>query len=58
MSLLVVWALYTGIASLGFIAAFLWAVRACQFADQDRARFLPLDTRDRASELLGRGGDA
>ena len=40
--LLVVWICFTVMALVGVIAVFVWAVRARQFSDQDRARHLPL----------------
>ncbi len=40
--LLMVWIGFTFLALVGVIAVFVWAVRARQFAGQDRARYLPL----------------
>ncbi len=40
--LLAVWIAFTVVALAGIIAVFVWAVRARQFSDQDRARHLPL----------------
>ena len=36
------WIVLTATGVLGSIAAFLWAIRTGQFADQGRARYLPL----------------
>ena len=44
MSLAVTWVLYAVIGVSVFSAVFLWAVRAGQFRDQDRARYLPLQS--------------
>ncbi|MBI3948439.1 MAG: cbb3-type cytochrome oxidase assembly protein [Armatimonadetes bacterium] len=44
MTLILCWTLYALLATALFSAFFLWAVRAGQFADQDRARYLPLAT--------------
>ena len=40
--LLILWITFTTVALAGAIAVFVWAVRARQFSDQDRARYLPL----------------
>ena len=40
--ILMMWILYTVYGVLVFSLVFLWAVRARQFGDQDRARYLPL----------------
>ena len=40
--LLVMWIVFAAIAILGITAVLVWAVRTRQFADQDRARYLPL----------------
>jgi cbb3-type cytochrome oxidase maturation protein len=50
MMVLAAWILYTGFGILVFSLAFLWAVRARQFWDQDRARYLPLDDEDPTPE--------
>jgi cbb3-type cytochrome oxidase maturation protein len=42
MTLAMMWLLYSGICVAIFAALFLWAIRAGQFRDQDRARRLPL----------------
>ena len=42
MTLLTLWILYAVLGITIFIVLFLWAVRAGQFRDQDRARRLPL----------------
>jgi cbb3-type cytochrome oxidase maturation protein len=44
MNLIIAWALYALLGSAFLSAFFIWAVRARQFAEQDRARYLPLDT--------------
>lgn len=36
------WLYLVGISLAASIAAFIWALRAGQFSDQDRARYLPL----------------
>ena len=41
-ALLAVWICFTVMVLIGIIAVFVWAVRARQFSDQDRARHLPL----------------
>lgn len=43
MSLLAMWLLYAAFGITLYALIFLWAVRAGQFRDQDRARHLPLD---------------
>ena len=40
--LLAVWVTFTTFSLLGIFVLLLWAVRARQFGDQDRARHLPL----------------
>lgn len=40
------WILYTAFGVTVFSLAFLWAVRARQFWDQDRARHLPLESEE------------
>ncbi len=42
MTIIVAWILYAALGTAFFSAFFLWAVRARQFSDQDRARYLPL----------------
>ena len=42
MTLVTVWLLYSALGIVIFAALFLWAVRAGQFRDQERARHLPL----------------
>lgn len=44
------WILYTVFGILVFSLAFLWAVRARQFWDQDRARYLPLEGEETGDE--------
>ena len=46
MSLIIVWALYAVLGVGLFSAFFLWGVRTRQFGDQDRARYLPLETME------------
>ena len=41
--LIATWILYTVVGILVFSLAFVWAVRARQFWNQDRARYLPLE---------------
>jgi cbb3-type cytochrome oxidase maturation protein len=48
--LILAWIMYTGVGILVFSLAFLWAVRARQFWDQDRARYLPLEDEEPAPE--------
>jgi len=45
------WLFLVGISLLASIAAFIWALRAGQFSDQDRARYLPLG-KDLLSEPI------
>jgi cbb3-type cytochrome oxidase maturation protein len=40
------WIVLTGTGVLASIAVFLWALRSGQFADQGRARYLPLFETD------------
>ena len=42
MTLVTMWLLYSALGAAIFVALFLWAIRAGQFRDQDRARRLPL----------------
>jgi cbb3-type cytochrome oxidase maturation protein len=44
-TLLAVWIAFAVAGVAGLIAVLVWAVRARQFADQDRAARLPLDSR-------------
>ena len=39
---LIMWLTFTVAATLGVCGVLIWAVRSRQFANQDRARFLPL----------------
>ena len=55
--LLAVWICFTVLALIGIIAVFVWAVRARQFSDQDRARHLPLRS-DIPRVDAGAGGKA
>ena len=41
-ALLIMWVGFAVLALVGVVAVLVWAVRARQFSDQDRARFLPL----------------
>jgi len=43
MALLVMWLVYAAFGVIVFSLIFLWAVRAGQFSDQQRARYLALD---------------
>jgi len=40
--LLPMWIAFLSVVGAGVIAVFVWAVRARQFRDQDRARYLAL----------------
>ncbi len=40
--LLTMWIAFMAVVAAGVIAVFVWAVRARQFRDQERARFLAL----------------
>jgi nitrogen fixation-related uncharacterized protein len=42
--LLALWVTFTAVALAGIVAVIVWAVRSGQFADQDRARYLPLES--------------
>jgi len=42
--LLILWTTVTVVALLGLIAVLVWAVRTRQFSNQDRARYLPLES--------------
>ena len=43
-ALLIMWLAFTAAAVLGVSGVLVWAVRSRQFSDQDRARYLPLDS--------------
>jgi len=43
-ALLIVWVMFAVIAIAAIVVVLVWAVRSRQFADQDRARRLPLDS--------------
>lgn len=43
-ALLVMWVVYSVLAMGGLIAVFVWCVRTRQFSDQDRARYLALQS--------------
>jgi cbb3-type cytochrome oxidase maturation protein len=45
------WLYLVGISLAASIVAFIWALRAGQFSDQDRARYLPLG-KDLLSEPI------
>jgi len=45
------WLFLVGISLVTSIVAFIWALRAGQFSDQDRARYLPLG-KDLLSEPI------
>jgi cbb3-type cytochrome oxidase maturation protein len=53
-ALLIMWITFTVLAVVGMAAVLVWAVRARQFADQDRARHLPLLCDDYRSEKIER----
>jgi cbb3-type cytochrome oxidase maturation protein len=50
MALLLLWIVYALVGVSVFSAVFIWAVRAGQFRDQDRARYLPLEAPPREEE--------
>ena len=43
-ALLIVWVTFAVLALAAIVAVLVWAIRSRQFADQDRARRLPLDS--------------
>ena len=43
-ALLILWATFSTLAVIGVTGILVWAVRSRQFANQDRARFLPLQS--------------
>jgi cbb3-type cytochrome oxidase maturation protein len=45
------WIVLTGTGILASIGVFLWALRSGQFADQGRARYLPLCETDSLSSV-------
>ncbi len=45
------WIVLTGTGVLASIGVFLWALRSGQFADQGRARYLPLGETDLLSAV-------
>lgn len=49
MTFLDVWIGYTIFGTALFSAIFVWAVRARQFSDLDRARFIPLSDEEQES---------
>ena len=53
--LIATWILYTVVGILVFSLAFVWAVRARQFWNQDRARYLPLEDEE-ATDSSGEPG--
>jgi nitrogen fixation-related uncharacterized protein len=42
--LLFLWVAFAAVALAGIVAVIVWAVRSGQFANQDRARYLPLES--------------
>ncbi len=46
-TLIVMWSAVALVGIAGATAALVWAVRSRQFSDQERARFLPLDSDGR-----------
>lgn len=56
---LVIWIGFTGLMIVVVGLIFLWGIRTRQFADQDRARYLPLDSgvpeEQRGGEKQGAG---
>jgi hypothetical protein len=59
-ALLVVWIAYTAMAVASLVTVLAWAVRSGQFANQDKARYLPLESGDAgaAPPADGKGGPA
>ena len=57
-SLLLVWVAFAAMALAGAIAVLVWAVRSGQFADQDRARHLPLTSGIPAEPPAAEGGSS
>jgi len=53
LALLVMWITFTAMAAVGVSGVLVWAVRARQFADQDRARYLPLTSGIPAEPVEG-----
>ncbi len=53
MALLTMWILYAVFGVTVFSLLFLWAVRARQFSDQDRARYLPLEDPEKRQPSPG-----
>jgi nitrogen fixation-related uncharacterized protein len=43
-TLLLVWVTFSALVLAGAVAVLVWAVRSGQFAEQDRARSLPLES--------------
>ncbi|RPI60869.1 MAG: hypothetical protein EHM48_06545 [Planctomycetaceae bacterium] len=43
--LLIMWVVFSALALLAVIAVFVWAIRTRQFRNQDRARYLALDSK-------------
>jgi cbb3-type cytochrome oxidase maturation protein len=43
-ALLIAWIIFLVLALIGGIAVLVWAVRSRQFSNQDRARYLPLQS--------------
>ncbi len=48
--LLTLWVAFSLVALAGIIAVIVWAVRSGQFANQDHARYLPLESGIPAEE--------
>jgi cbb3-type cytochrome oxidase maturation protein len=44
VALIIVWVTFAVLMLAAIVAVLVWAVRSRQFADQDRARYLPLES--------------
>lgn len=53
MTFLTVWIAYAICGSIVFSAVFVWAVRARQFSNIDRARYIALRTSDESDPARG-----
>jgi hypothetical protein len=63
-SLLILWVTFSTLAVIGVTGILVWAVRSRQFANQERARFLPLQSpplepagADRPAKAAGQPGN-
>ena len=50
--LLITWIVFSAMAFVGVAVFFVWAVRAGQFSQQDRARGLPLESEIRGQKRI------